>query len=159
LSAVAYQLFSQVPKGCGGSDQFTPADFHSASLDTTPYLMPQYENVDFPSRDRGLRISGFWIPADNAPSDQATVILLHGNAACKRSPETLIPAGMLHRAHFNVLAIDMRNVGDSQIDDGRNAAGTKEYLDLLGAWDWVQATHAIPPQKIGLFGYSLGGST
>lgn len=147
LSSVAYDLFSQVQAGCAGHELDTPAD----------YGMPNYANVTLPSRDRRLAISGFWIPADN--TDTATVIVLHGNAACKRSPETLIPADMLHRAHFNVLAIDMRDVGDSEIEDGRSAAGSEEYLDLLGAWDWVQTEHAISPEQIGVFGYSLGGST
>jgi dipeptidyl aminopeptidase/acylaminoacyl peptidase len=148
LSASAYHLFSQVQPGCPGHENATPAD----------YDMPTYEDVRLPSRDRGLAISGFWIPAD-AVTDGATVLVLHGNAACKRSPESLIPAEMLHRAGFNVLAIDMRDVGDSEIEDGRSAAGSEEYLDLLGAWDWVQTAHDVPPEQIGVFGYSLGGST
>jgi dipeptidyl aminopeptidase/acylaminoacyl peptidase len=147
LSAAAYNLFSQVAPGCPGVETPTPAD----------YDMPNYEDVRLPSRDRGLAISGFWIAAD--VPDKATVIVLHGNAACKRSPESLIPAEMLHRAGFNVLAIDMRDVGDSEIEDGRSAAGNEEYLDLLGAWDWVQAMHDVSSEQIGVFGYSLGGAT
>jgi uncharacterized protein len=74
-------------------------------------------------------------------------------------PTSLLPAGMLHRNGFNVLAIDLRNMGSSDIDNGRMAGGTKEHKDVLGAWDWLVTTKGIAPEKIGLFGYSLGGAS
>jgi dipeptidyl aminopeptidase/acylaminoacyl peptidase len=64
---------------------------------------------------------------------------------------------MLHREGFGVLMIDMRNNGDSARTDGRYGAGSVEYRDVLGGWDWLVA-QGIPAARIGIFGQS-GGST
>jgi dipeptidyl aminopeptidase/acylaminoacyl peptidase len=65
---------------------------------------------------------------------------------------------MLHRNGFSVLMIDMRDQGDSDIEDGRFAGGTEEYRDVLGAWDWLVG-RGIPASRIGVLGESLGAST
>jgi fermentation-respiration switch protein FrsA (DUF1100 family) len=62
---------------------------------------------------------------------------------------------MLYRAGFAVFLMDLRDHGDSQGDDGRFAAGSEEYLDVLGGWDWVRA-QGVPAEGIGLHGMSLG---
>jgi dipeptidyl aminopeptidase/acylaminoacyl peptidase len=66
---------------------------------------------------------------------------------------------MLHRNGFNVLLFDLRDQGFSTIEDGRTAIGNEEYLDLLGAWDWLRETRGIAPERIGLYGTSLGAAT
>ena len=88
-----------------------------------------------------------------------TVILVHGLGGCRRSPSILLAAGMLHRNGFNTLLIDLRDQGDLQIEDGRYSAGTKEYRDVLGGWDWLVSDQGIAPEQIGLFGTSLGAAT
>ena len=65
---------------------------------------------------------------------------------------------MLNRSGFNVLMIDLRNHGNSTVEDGRYSAGVKEYKDVLGAWDWLIANKGIPADRIGLFGTSLGAA-
>jgi uncharacterized protein len=154
LAYAAYDLLSHVTPGCGADSPYTPAHYTIADVDTTPYLMPRYEDVRFPSRQRPLQLAAFWIPTDSPKA----VIIVHGYSACRRSPTSLLPAGMLNKAGFNVLVLDVRDVGDSQVEDGRSAAGTEEYLDLLGAWDWLQQTQGISPDQIGIMGYSLGGA-
>lgn len=158
LSYYFYDVLSSVQAGCGAHHAFTPAAFTLDGFDTTPYLVPNYAEVRFSSRQTPLEIAAFWIPAPQ-PQTRQTVIIVHGHAACRRSPWSLLPAGMLHHAGYNVLVLDLRDVGDSAIEDGRTAFGTEEYLDVLGAWDWLQQQQGIPSQQIGLFGYSLGGST
>ena len=37
----------------------------------------------------------------------------------------LVPAGILHRAGFGILALDLRNHGDSAVPDGRWAGGAE----------------------------------
>ncbi|HLO35912.1 MAG TPA: alpha/beta fold hydrolase, partial [Candidatus Deferrimicrobium sp.] len=86
------------------------------------------------------------------------VILVHGYNACRRDWTVLLPAGMLHQAGFGVVVPDLRNHGDSDIDDGRWAGGAKEYRDVLGAFDWLRA-HGVPGERIGIFGASLGAAT
>jgi dipeptidyl aminopeptidase/acylaminoacyl peptidase len=86
------------------------------------------------------------------------VVLVHGRAACKSDPNVLLPAAMLHRAGLGVLLIDLRNHGDSGVDNGRFTGGSKEYRDLLGAFDWLVA-QGHRPERIGLFGTSLGAAS
>jgi fermentation-respiration switch protein FrsA (DUF1100 family) len=66
---------------------------------------------------------------------------------------------MLHRNGFSVLLIDLRDHGDSTLEDGRYAGGTEEYRDVLGAWDWLQTAQGVPAERIGLAGISLGAAT
>jgi dipeptidyl aminopeptidase/acylaminoacyl peptidase len=133
-----------------------PVDDHE-DFDTSPYLMPEPEVVTIPSRDAGIEISGWYVPA--ASPDAPTVIVVHGLTACKRDHAVLLPAGMLHRNGFAVLLIDLRDHGDSTFEDGRYAAGTEEYRDVLGAWDWLQSAKGAPADRIGLVGISLGAAT
>jgi dipeptidyl aminopeptidase/acylaminoacyl peptidase len=135
----------------------THFSIHKPSVDSTPYLMPAPEDVTIPSRDAGIQISGWWIAAED-PGAPA-VVVVHGHTACKRDPDVLLPAGMLHRAGFSVLLIDLRDHGDSTDEDGRFAGGTEEFRDVLGAWDWLQATKSISVERIGLLGVSLGAAT
>ncbi|MAS36883.1 MAG: hypothetical protein CL610_22965 [Anaerolineaceae bacterium] len=131
--------------------------FDIRETDTTPYAMPHYETVTFPSRDDQVTIAGWYAPApdtNNAP----VVILAHGLNDCRLSPGVLLPAGMLHRAGFAVLLIDLRNHGDSQITTGRMSGGILEYRDVLGAWDWLVNERGIAPERIGLYGVSLGAA-
>ena len=140
----------------------TPAAFTLRDgVDPTPYLMPDYQEVSFPSRDDHLTIAAWWITgaAVTDPTTTPTVILVHGLGSCRRSPSILLAAGMLHRNGINTLLIDLRDQGDSQIEDGRYAAGTEEYRDVLGGWDWLISDQGIAPERIGLFGTSLGAAT
>jgi uncharacterized protein len=134
----------------------TPVEGH-AGFDTSPYLMPAPEQVTIHSRTPGIEVSGWWIPA--ADPRAPAVIAVHGVTACKRDHTVLLPAGMLHKHGFSVLLIDLRDHGDSTYEDGRYAGGTEEYLDVLGAWDWLQREKGLRADRIGLAGFSLGAAT
>jgi dipeptidyl aminopeptidase/acylaminoacyl peptidase len=156
---IVYDKLTRVDAHCGGRyTANTPASFTSDQLDTTPYLMPSYQDVNLPSRsDPAVTISGWWIPG--ASADAPAVIEVHGLGSCKHSPTVLLPAGMLHRHGYSVLLIDLRNEGDSTVTTGRYAGGVLEYKDVLGAWDWVRGAKGIPASRIGLAGMSLGAAT
>lgn len=128
-----------------------------AAFDTTPYLMPLPEEVRIPSRDAGIELAGWFIGA--ADPGAPVVVVVHGRGACRRDPTALLPAGMLHRNGFAVLMVDLREHGESTIEDGHFAGGTEEYRDILGAWDWVRTTRSVAPDRIGLAGVSLGAAT
>jgi dipeptidyl aminopeptidase/acylaminoacyl peptidase len=155
-----YDRLSQTQAHCSGRfEGNTPAAFTHQQVDTTPYLMPTYEEVTFSSRDDAITIAGWYIPAQTAnPADAPAVIMVHGFRSCKSNPEVLFPAGILNRVGYNVLLIDLREHGESQVIDGRIAAGVDEYRDVLGAWDWLIAEKGIPAERIGLFGTSLGAA-
>ena len=50
-----------------------------------------------------------------------------------------MPAGMLHRAGFGVLVIDLRDFGLSDREDGHWAGGIDEYGGVTRAWRWLRA--------------------
>jgi uncharacterized protein len=157
-TAVVWDKLTKVDGACHASwSSNDPTQFMVPDLDTTPYLMPAPEDVTIPSRDAGIQISGWWVPASD-PAAPA-VVVVHGHTACKRDPDVLLPAGMLHRAGVSVLLIDLRDHGDSTDEDGRYAGGTEEYRDVLGAWDWLQTAQSVPADRIGLLGISLGAAT
>jgi dipeptidyl aminopeptidase/acylaminoacyl peptidase len=161
---LAYDALSVVQPHCAGRAfaSQTPADFtiDETSIpgrpDAAPYRFTDFSDVAFPTRGGGLTIRGWYAPARQAGGP--VVVLVHGYNACRRDWSVLLPAGMLHRAGFGVLVPDLRNHGDSDIDDGRWAGGAKEYLDVLGAWDWLRG-QKVPAARIGVFGVSLGAAT
>jgi dipeptidyl aminopeptidase/acylaminoacyl peptidase len=134
----------------------TPANFQVAGIDTTRYQMPTFQDVSFPARGHAVTIRAFYAPVSTA--DAPTVILSHGLGSCRRGNEALIPAGMLHQAGFNVLMLDLRNMGESARDNELHALGSKEYRDVLGAYDWL-IQQGAQAGRIGVYGVSLGGAT
>ena len=167
-SYYGYDRLAAATPHCGDRfpDSYSPAsfgtegispDFTAGGFATKPYAMPGYQEVSFPSRDARqprLTIRAWWVPAEKAGAP--AVVVVHGGSSCRHDPVVLLPAGMLARNGFSVLMMDMRDEGDSDIEDGRWAGGTEEYLDVLGAWDWLQSEQGIPANRIGLVGESLG---
>jgi fermentation-respiration switch protein FrsA (DUF1100 family) len=162
-SYVVYDTLSSVTGACHPSDaDNTPERFSAAGVDaavTDRLAMPAPQDVEFRSRDpniANLVLRAWWIPGRTA--DAPSVILVHGVDSCRRDPNVLMPAGMLHQHGFGVLLMDMRDHGDSDDEDLRFAAGTEEYLDVLGAWDWLVA-QGVPTPRIGILGMSFGAAT
>ena len=161
ISYAVYDQLSRVTPGGGENAGNTPASFVMTykewpSFNETPYFMPDYQVVRIPSRQAGISLAGWYVPGQpGAPA----VIVTHGFNDCKCVPNVLTAAGMLHRNGFNVLLYDMRNHGQSDIDNGRAAIGNKEFRDVLGAWDWLIAEKHFAPNQIGLYGVSLGAGT
>lgn len=171
FSWILFDKVSAVSAHCGafadGSPRFaeySPAAFGTAGipddvlapdLDVSAYAMPRYEEVTFQSRD-GVDLVAWWVPGTTA--DAPAVIVAHGMGSCRRDPVALLPAGMLHRNGYAILLVDLRDQGDSEVVDGRFSGGTQEYLDVLGAWDWLRA-RGLPAGRIGLLGQSNGAST
>ncbi len=162
VSYILYDTLANIEDGCQAPLANRPDDFtdHSGywrdDFDYAAYFMPDYEAVRFPSRDTAFTIAGWYVEA--AP-DAPAVIVVHGLGACKNAHTVLVPAGMLHNAGFNVLMVDMRDVNESDYEDGRFALGNEEYLDVLGGWDWLVNEKNISPERIGLMGNSLGAAT
>jgi dipeptidyl aminopeptidase/acylaminoacyl peptidase len=170
-SWLLFDTASQVDARCGffedGTPRFaeyTPASFGTDGVsedsltdgfDTASYWMPEYEEVSFQSRD-GVDLAAWWVPG--ATPDAPAVVVVHGKGSCRRDPVVLLPAGMLNRYGFAVLLVDVRDMGDSEVVDGRYSGGTQEYPDALGAWDWLRE-RGLPAASIGLLGESNGAAT
>lgn len=157
--STVYDALSVAAPNCGGRFvDNTPSGYTVEGVDTNGYLMPNYEAVSFPSRDAEITISGWYVPPEGSVATSA-IVVVHGHDSCKREDRILLAAGMLHRAGFGVLLIDLRNHGDSTVTNGRFAGGTREYRDALGAWDWLVDARGFDQPRVGLLGMSLGAAT
>lgn len=103
--------------------------------------------------DDGIRIAGWYIPAENGAGPTGpTVVLVHGFTNNKSN--ILRYGEGLHQA-FNLVAFDMRNVGRST--GTLTTAGVLERKDLRAIIDWVERTKH--PAHLGVLGNSLGAAT
>ena len=125
-------------------------------FNTTSYTIDEWENVTIPSLDEEIELSGWW--AETNPGGP-TVLLIHGVRSCKENHVIILQGSMLHNAGFNVLAIDLRDHGNSTIEDMRVSAGQKEWRDVAGAWEWLQDEQGVPKEQIGILGNSMGAAT
>jgi uncharacterized protein len=107
------------------------------------------EDVWLTSRD-GVRLHGWFISSDISPRI-ATVIFFHGNAG------NLSNVGWLgeHLATrgFDVLLIDYRGYGRSE---GTIRDEADLYSDADAAYEFVMGNRSVPPEKVALYGQSLG---
>ena len=177
--AIGYVIASQaiaVNPGCGIWSDNNPSDWSSyddwesfepwpdsdervdirKNFDTSPFQMDSYEEVTFNPRDDGdITLSGWYVEVD---ADAPVVILTHGmpmNGKCK--PEMLLMQGYLSSGGINSLSFDLRNYGDSDVVGDYFAVGQIEYLDILGAYDWLISEKLYLPGEVGMTAFSAGG--
>jgi fermentation-respiration switch protein FrsA (DUF1100 family) len=97
----------------------------------------------------GETLAGWYIPA---PAARGTLLYLHGNGG--NIGHRLDPVAVFHRLGLNILIIDYRGYGDSSGKPSEE--GT--YRDALAAWNYLTQEKRHTPDRIVLFGESLGGS-
>jgi pimeloyl-ACP methyl ester carboxylesterase len=95
------------------------------------------------------RIHGWWIPHDRP---LATLLYLHGNGG---NISVEVKAKRFYEMGFSVLLIDYRGYGRSQ---GSFPSEKTVYQDAQVAWDYLVKERQISPQKIVVYGHSLGGA-
>ena len=73
----------------------------------------------------------------------------------------MIVAGMLHNAGYNIIAMDLRNHGESpETSPPYTQFGNQEYMDVLGAVDYLEQKFGSNiTNTLGLTGHSMGGAT
>lgn len=160
-----------VPHGCGLWESNTPTnwtvedDWESfepwadseqrismrKDFDAEPWQFESYETINFTSRD-GINLEGWYVEVNES---SPVVIFVHGgyeNGKCK--PEILLSASYLSKKNFNVFMIDLRNHGHSEVVSDYFYLGQKEYLDVLGAYDWLIEGKSYNPKSIGIVSIS-----
>lgn len=108
------------------------------------------EDVAFTTAD-GLTLRGWYVPSRS----RAAVVLVHGFAGHRA--QLLFEARALARAGHGVLLFDLRAHGES--DGDRVTWGDSERRDVKAALDFVSARPDVDPARVGLFGFSMGGTT
>jgi dipeptidyl aminopeptidase/acylaminoacyl peptidase len=112
----------------------------------------KYDNVKFSSREDNIKLSGWYIPAENS---KAIVIQAHGYEGSRTKEKPSFPLTQaLVKKGISVLMFDFRASGDSE--GSLVTVGDLEQYDLLGAFDYVKS---LGYQNVGIIGYSMGAST
>ena len=123
-------------------------------------ISPNYADVSFPSRNAATELKGWLFHApDNAGQ---SVIITHGWRVNRIDPGwgTDKIARDLVQHGYDVLVFDFSGRGQSSGD--RFTMGTKEYKDVLGAYDFMKggaSGKAYPPAKMAVMGDSMGAAS
>lgn len=107
-----------------------------------------FEDVNLAASD-GVRLHGWWVPA-TGPS-RGAAIFFHGNGGnISYCFETI--AILREGLKLDVLIFDYRGYGRSGGKPGEPGV----YRDARAAWDFLADEKKVPPEKIVLWGRSLG---
>lgn len=122
--------------------------FPTREIEATPRDVGlDYEDVRIVASD-GVALHGWWVPAAQS---RGALLFMHGNAGnVSHRLQSLL---LFHDLRLDVLIFDYRGYGRSEGRPGEH--GT--YLDARAAWDALVA-RGVPPERIVLFGRSLGGA-
>ncbi len=122
----------------------------SRSLIVTPARAGlAYESVEIVARD-GVRLHGWLLPAE--PESRGVLLFFHGNAG--NISHRIASLRVFVRLGLDVLIVDYRGYGRSEGEVSE--AGT--YLDAEAAWRYLVDGRGVPPERIVIFGRSLGAA-
>jgi len=107
-----------------------------------------FDDVVFTTED-GVQLNGWYIPAKNS---RGTLLFFHGNAG--NISHRIDSIEIFNDLGLSVFIIDYRGYGRSE--GSPSIPGVT--LDALAAWKWLTEEKKIPPEKIVVFGRSLGGA-
>jgi len=124
-------------------------DLPSREVEATPAdLGLAFASLKLKTAD-GETLDAWFIPA---PQARGTLLYLHGNGG--NIGHRLDPIEVFHQLGLNILILDYRGYGASTGKPSEE--GT--YEDALAAWNYLTQEKKLPPERIVLFGESLGGS-
>ena len=113
-----------------------------------------YENVSFQSAD-GTRLHGWFVPARgvaDAKQARATIIHFHGNAQNLTAHWQAVK--WLPEHGYNVFLFDYRGYGQSAGEPSPEGL----FADSNAALDYVRSRPDVNPERLLVFGQSLGGT-
>ncbi len=137
------------------------------TLPSHPKFRLPYENVTIPTGAQQMQ--GWWIPAPTAeeeievlPNEPArilkspmVVLMLKGRGGNRSSQSHLARTKGLRQLGFAILLVDYRGYGDS---DGDLPSESSLYKDSQAAWNYLTKVRQIPPERIVIYGESMGGA-
>ncbi|WP_264320424.1 alpha/beta hydrolase [Zarconia navalis] len=120
-------------------------------------LQLDYEDIWLPvsssSPSKVEKIHSWWIPATNQSDNSHVLLYLHGNGG--NIGVNLYQAERFHKLGFSVLLIDYRGYGKST---GPHPNESRVYEDAETALNYLIRDRGIDPDRIFLYGHSLGGA-
>jgi len=107
-----------------------------------------FENVSFETTGR-VKLSGWFVPCEGA---RGVILFCHGNAG--NISHRLESIQIFHQLGLGVFIFDYRGYGQSE---GKpSESGT--YRDVEAAWQYLVEERQVDPDKIIVFGRSIGGA-
>lgn len=107
-----------------------------------------FETVSFQTSDT-VKLSGWFIPSDDA---RGVILFCHGNAG--NISHRLESIQIFHQLGLAVFIFDYRGYGQSE---GKPSEGGT-YTDAEAAWRYLVEERKVDPNRIIIFGRSLGGA-
>ena len=143
LGAIGYLRFNET------AFVFEPAERHVGAPASQFALAEQH--VTYPSTG-GVTLSAWIVPAAAAPPSNMWLLICHGNLGnigYRQRPEFY---ALIRDLGINLLAFDYRGFGES--------TGTPDepglYADATASYEYLTRTLAVPPERVVIFGHSLG---
>lgn len=123
--------------------------YPSREIEATPgNIGLDFKEITLKTKD-DINISAWYIPAE---AERGALLFCHGNAG--NISHRLDSIRIFHDLNLSVLIFDYRGYGKSKGSPTEN--GT--YLDAESAWDYLVNVRHVKPEKIILFGRSLGSA-
>ncbi len=101
----------------------------------------------------GVRLHGWWCRRLDARPDQPVLLFFHGNAG-NLSHRAELLTELANRTPASVFVVGYRGYGRSEgrpTEDGL-------YTDARAAWSYLTGDRGVDPERIVIFGKSLGGA-
>ena len=146
-AAVLLGLALALLAGCTGLI-FHPMREHALTPDRIGLV---HRDVGFEAAD-GVALHGWFLPAAGDEAAAGSVLFLHGNA--ENVSTHIASVFWLPAAGFNVLLPDYRGYGLSE--GSPSLPGL--HLDVAAALDALMAMPEVDPDRVAVFGQSLGGA-
>lgn len=107
-----------------------------------------YEEINFKATD-GVELNGWFVPNKNS---KATLLFCHGNAGNISHRIDIIK--LFHSINVGVFIFDYRGYGKSNGTPSENGL----YKDALGAYKYLSNSMGYKPEKIVIYGKSVGAN-
>jgi len=108
----------------------------------------EFDDVEIRTQDRQT-LHGWWVPH---PQARGSLLFSHGNAG--NIAARLDSLRIFHALGINVLIYDYRGYGQSSGQPSEQGL----YRDVEAAWKWLTETRGQAPERIAVFGRSLGAA-
>lgn len=126
------------------------ADMPGRSLEGSPEdIGLAYESVMIPTED-GEQIHGWYVPGSSGADTRGVVLFFHGNAG--NISHRLDSIRMFNDLGVDVLIVDYRGYGESTGKPSESGL----YSDGEAAWAYLEHQRNMAPDRIVIFGRSLG---
>jgi len=114
---------------------------------------PPFEQIDVPRED-GARQFGFVMRSAGAHAMTPWLLFLHGNSATVASRVNIVRYERLRALGLNVLAPEYRGFGGL----GGTPSESSVSRDARSGYDYLRTVLRIPPERIVVYGWSLGSA-